>query len=258
MSADRYLDREGARLRWRVDGPGGQGGPAIALLHGWALDLGYWDAVTPLLARQFAVLRFDRRGFGLSEGLPDIHRNVDDLLAVLDAAAVDRAAVLGMSQGARLAIHFTLHHPGRVAALLLDGAPALDAESDLPLALYRRRLETGGPPALQAEILRHPLMQLQRDDPAARELLRATVSRYRGLDLVNPVARGRPPDLRAIAAPALVINGSLDSPERREAGRKLRDTIPAATLVELPGAGHLAALDDPQAYVEAVRSFIAR
>lgn len=250
---DRFLDHDGARLRWRIQGEG----PAIMLLHGWAMDLGYWDIIAPLLAQKFTVLRFDRRGFGLSEGPPDNLRNVDDLLRVLDAAGIGRASVLGMSQGARLAIHFTLHHPGRVTALLLDGAPALEAESEIPIDLYRKRLEKQGLAALQSEILRHPLMQLQHDNPAAQRVLRDTVSRYRGLDLIHPVTRGRPPDMQNIPVPALIINGSLDSPERRRSGQALSDAIPNARRVELAQAGHLAALDEPQQYAQVVREFLA-
>src|SRR5262245_57088497 len=56
---DRYLPVNGARLRWRLEGAG----PALVLLHGWALDLAYWEPVIAPLARDFTVLRFDRRGF---------------------------------------------------------------------------------------------------------------------------------------------------------------------------------------------------
>ncbi len=248
---DRYLERDGARLRWRLEGSG----PAIALLHGWALDLEYWDPLAALLAPRFTMLRFDRCGFGRSEGQPDIHRNVDDLLALLQAAAIDRAILLGMSQGARLAIHFALRHPQRVRALLLDGAPALETESELSLAEYRRLLETRGRAALQAGIMQHPLMQLQTDDADARQLLASIVARYAGHDLLRPVARGGAPDLGAIAVPTLILNGSLDSPARREAGRMLQAAIPGALQVELPGAGHLAQLDDPAAYADAVSAF---
>ena len=60
------------------------------------------------------------------------------------------------------------------------------------------------------------------------------------------------PDLRAIRQPTLVINGSQDSDARLAAGRKLAEAIPRAVRQELPGAGHLAALDNPQAWVDAV------
>lgn len=250
-AADQYLERAGARLRWRLAGVG----PAVALLHGWALDQTYWDPVAALLSREFTVLRFDRCGFGLSEGQPDIHRNVDDLAALLDAAAIQRVVLVGMSQGARLAIHFALQLPARVRGLLLDGAPALEAESELPLEHYRRLLDAQGLAALQADILRHPLMQLATHDIAARTLLARSVANYRGLDLHQQAPHRRRPDLGAIAAPALVLNGALDSPARRAAGRELKDAIPGARQLELAGAGHLAALDDPAGYAVAVTSF---
>jgi hypothetical protein len=132
---DQYLEVNGARLRWRLAGQG----PALVLLHGWPLDLEYWNPLCTLLTDQFTVLRFDRRGFGLSTGQPDIHRNVDDLCAVMDAAAVARAVLVGMSQGARLSLHFAIRHPQRTRALVLEGAPAVEAESEVPLARCARR-----------------------------------------------------------------------------------------------------------------------
>jgi 3-oxoadipate enol-lactonase len=251
QGADRYLATGGSRLRWRLEGSG----PAIALLHGWALDLEYWDPLATRLAPQFTLLRFDRRGFGLSPGVPDIDSNVGDLLALLDAAAIDCAALLGMSQGARLAIHFAIAHPARTRALLLDGAPALEAEPDLPLASYRTLLETAGPAALNAQILRHPLMQLHTRERAMHQLLADTVGRYVGNDLLHPVGRRSTPDLDAITAHTLIMNGSQDSPERRAAGQALQAAIHNAQRVELPNAGHLAMLDNPATYARVVSDF---
>lgn len=247
---DRMLERDGACLRWRIEGTG----PALVLLHGWALDLAYFDPAIALLAPQFTLLRFDRRGFGLSTGLPDIHCNVDDLRAVLDAAQVERAVLLGMSQGARLALHFAHRLPARVRALVLDGAPAVDAEPELPLAQFRRRLESGGIAALRADLLAHPLMQL-REGLARRQLLHDMLSRYRGLDLVHPVRRAPAPDLAAIRAPTLVMHGRHDSAARKDAARALGTEIPGARRTELHHGGHLALLDDPAGYCAAVSAF---
>jgi pimeloyl-ACP methyl ester carboxylesterase len=247
---DRTLERDGARLRWRIEGSG----PPLVLLHGWPLDLAYFEPAIPLLAPHFTLLRFDRRGFGLSTGLPDIHRNVDDLRAVLDAAGIDRPVLLGMSQGARLALHFAHRLPARVRALVLDGAPAVDAEPELPLAQFRRRLEAGGIAALRAAILAHPFMQL-RDPPGHRDLLRDILHRYAGLDLLHPVHRAGAPDLAAIRVPTLVLNGAHDSAARLDAGRTLCRAIPGARRVELKDAGHLALLDDPAGYAAAVHAF---
>ncbi len=250
-AADQFLERDGARLRWRLAGTG----PALVLLHGWALDLEYWETVATRLMSHFTVLRFDRSGFGLSAGPADIHRNVDDLAALLQAAGIGRAVLIGMSQGARLAIHFALRYPDRTRGLLLDGAPALEAESELPLAAYRHELESAGPAAMQAQVLRHPLMQLATGDAAAHALLAGIVARYRGNDLQQPIARRRAPELGAIASPVLILNGQLDSPARLAAGRGLQAAIPGAQRVELRNAGHLAALDDPAGYAAAIATF---
>lgn len=226
------------------------------LLHGWALDLESWDLVVPRLAAHFTVLRFDRCGFGLSTGRPDIHRNVADLCAVMDAAEVSTAAVLGMSQGARFAIHFALQCAARARALLLDGAPFIEAESELPLEEYRLALQQQGADELRRRVLTHPLMQLHTRDPSARTTLHRSVDHYRGLDLLLPSVRAMTPDLQEISCPSLVINGRLDSPMRREAGAQLQSAIAGAIRVEIADAGHLAMLDRPDAYSEAVTGFL--
>ncbi len=88
-------------------------------------------------------------------------------------------------------------------------------------------------------------MRLQTTDPAATDLLARVVARYGGRDLQHPARRRRQPDLANIAVPVLVLNGSEDSAERREAGRSLQAAIPAARQTLLPNAGHLAMLDNP-------------
>lgn len=248
---DRFLQRDGARLRWRLDGRG----PALVLLHGWALDLDYWNPAVALLAPHFTLLRFDRRGFGLSQGMPDPQRDIADLAAVMDAAGVQCAALLGMSQGARLALRFAKTFEARVHALVLDGAPALDAEPELPMDEFRQLLQDEGTAALQAAIGRHALMKLHRGQTASRTLLETILRRYRGLDLIHPAEASTQSDMAAIQAPVLIISGSHDTLERRQAAAALQATLPAARQVHLRDAGHLALLDDPGAYAQAVIDF---
>lgn len=248
---DRFLPREDARLRWRIDGTG----PTLVLLHGWALDLDYWRPAVPLLAPHFTLLRFDRRGFGLSGGMPDPAMDVADLTAVMQTAGVQRATLVGMSQGARLALRFAHALPGKVRALVLDGAPALEAEPELPLDELRRLLQSGGRAALHAAIRAHPLMRLARDDEANRQLLDAILARYHGLDLLHPPRALPQADVTAIAAPALLLHGSDDTAGRRQAAAALQSALPQARRIELRDAGHLALLDDPAGYARAVTDF---
>jgi 3-oxoadipate enol-lactonase len=252
---DRFIECDGVRLRWRLEGSG----PAIALLHGWALDLQYWDPAIELLAPHFTVLRFDRRGFGLSGGMPDNQRNAADLHALLDMAGIQRVVLLGMSQGARLAIQYALLHPARARALVLDGAPSTEStEPELPMAEYRALLQAQGEAALRQRILQHPLMRLQVRHPATEQLLAGILGHYRGLDLLQPAARRKAIDPATIQVPALIINGQFDSPARRDVGQRLQQAMPAAQRVELPDAGHLALLDNPHTYTQAVIDFYRR
>jgi len=98
-------------------------GPPIVLLHAGVADLRAWDRVVPLLvAAGYRVIRYDARGFGASttEDVEFSHRA--DLIAVLDAYGVERAALVGNSRGGMAAIDTAIEYPERVAALVAVAA----------------------------------------------------------------------------------------------------------------------------------------
>src|SRR5262245_18547849 len=99
-SEDQYLEADGAQLRFRDEG---EGSPVV-LIHGWALDLDMWTPPFAALKNAFRVIAYDRRGFGLSYGLPMLAQDPVDLEHLLDARGIERAALVGMSQGARVAL----------------------------------------------------------------------------------------------------------------------------------------------------------
>lgn len=261
---DRTLECGDATIRYRADGDG----PAVVLLHGWTLDLEVWESQAAALARTLRVVRYDRRGFGGSGGSPDPARDTDDLAALLDRLGIAQATLVGMSQGARVALAFALRRPERVAALVLDGPPDCfgggepDADGDRLLAPFRELAREKGVDAFRAAWRAHPLMQLRREDAAARALLDRMVARYPGTDLLEPAARGAPSiELKALARlamPVLIMNGEFESPARRRTGERLHEALPNAEHVLLPDAGHLANLDNPVAYNGALGNFLRR
>lgn len=264
MSADQYFDHRDVRLRYRDEGAGS----ALVFLHGWTLDLDSCQPQADELSRSFRIIRLDRRGFGFSSGSPSIDDDVADLLALVDHLQLDKLTLVGVSQGARVAISFAIWNAPRLAALVLDGSPDPTLASmggvakELPLAHYRELTRTAGLEAFRREWLDHPFMQIHTNDPDTRELLKRIVNRYPGRDLLDwstqrdePIAAEA---LRSIRTPTLVLNGALDTERRRQVGDLLAGRLPAADRQLVPNGGHLANLDAPQVYNEIIRQFLVR
>jgi len=256
---DQYLTVAGARLRFRDEGAG----PAVMLLHGWTLDLEMWDLQVDGLLQEFRLIRFDRRGHGLSNGTPTPRQDVADVDALCRHLGLSRVALIGMSQGARIAFAFASSAPERVDALVLDGPPSLDrlpADDDVPLEHFRAIVRMHGMEAFRREWLRHPLTQLRTADPRVRAHLAAMIARFAGNELASSTPAWDIPALPALPAslnPAtLVLTGELDLPSRVQSADSLKAALPGAGRAVIAHARHLPNLDQPEAYNEVCRGFL--
>jgi pimeloyl-ACP methyl ester carboxylesterase len=115
-----FVAVEGGTLWTEECGSGGRA--TLVLVHDGVVHSAVWDDVWPAFCREFRVVRYDRRGYGRSPAATTWHSETDDLLAVLDAHHIDRAALVASSHGGELAIDFTLRAPERVSTLVLIGA----------------------------------------------------------------------------------------------------------------------------------------
>jgi 3-oxoadipate enol-lactonase len=257
---DQYLMVPGARLRFRDEGAG----PAVILLHGWTLDLEMWDPQVARLRHAFRLVRLDRRGHGFSSGTPSPQRDVTDVAALCSHLGLSRVALLGMSQGARVALAFTGAAFVRVDAVILDGPPSFElapSDEDVPLGHLRALVRTQGLEAFRREWLRHPLTQLHTTDPRVRAQLTAMIARFAGSEL-----GGSSPEQEASPAPALpaslnaatlVLSGALDLPGRVQSADRLSVRLHAERAV-IAGAGHLPNLVRPDEYSEICGAFLGR
>ena len=261
---DEHFESADARLRLCDSGAGA----AVVLIHGWTLDLDAWAPQAAALVSSFRVIRYDRRGFGFSEGIPGRAADHADLGRLLDQLRLEEATLVGHSQGARVALAFALARPERVTALVLDGPPdeTGDADTagdeDFSIAEYRRLVAEQGVDAFRRAWRSHPLMRLHTGDAAARGLSARVLDRYPARDL-RWAADAPPPPAGAAALarlqkPVLVINGEFDTPVRRRAGKALAHALPLGERAVVPGAGHLPNLDAPRAYNEALQTFLHR
>jgi pimeloyl-ACP methyl ester carboxylesterase len=231
----------------------------------------------PLLARYLSrltrfsrLIMFDKRGTGLSDRvprneLPSLEERMDDVLAVLEAAGSERAAVMGHSEGGSLALLYAATYPDRVAALVTTGIFAKRRWSpDYPWAekpeereRYIEGLEehwgsdsdieriapsAARDPAFAGRLATYFRQSASPGDAAA--LLRMNTD----IDV-----RGVLPTIRV---PTLILHRTGDLDSNVEEGRWIASQIPGAKFVELPGDDHLPWVGDQDSVLDEVERFL--
>ncbi len=238
-------------------------GEAVVFIHAFSLDRRMWEPQVVAFDGRFRVIRYDLRGHGKSVPPTEPYTGYDDLRALLDTLSVPRATLVGLSAGAELAINFAIAYPDRTARLVL-AASGLGGYRAPPLPWARPVFEAAAAgDAERAAMLwaDTPIMAL-RSNSDATEKVRAMVMdnarlwTYRRTE--QPLSPPAVTRLAEVRCPVLIIVGDADLPHIKEIARVLADGIAGATLVALPGAGHIANLDTPGMFNEAVAAFLSR
>ena len=238
-------------------------------MHGLAYDRHGWGPLPGLLADDFRVVLVDNRGVGESDA-PDGPYSVplltDDVVAVLDAAGIERAHVFGVSLGGFIAQELALSHPERVHRLVLcSTSPGGVRAFPMPergLDAFRRF------PAMDREAGLRLMVENSLGDHALRERpeLVEEVYAYR-LERAPSVsawqaqfAASRVFDaydrVRRIAAPTLVIHASMDTVIDCRNGELLAELIPGARIERIADRGHLVMWQEGEALARLVREFL--
>lgn len=238
--------------------------PAVVMVHGAALDHSVWQWQSRYLAHHgFSVLAVDLPGHGRSPGAPraSVEALADWLAALLDAAGLARAALVGHSLGGLVALETAVRHPERVSRLALLGvsAPMPVGEPFLTAAI------DDSPAAfdMQAVWSHSRNGQLAASPVPGITLLgasrRLTGRSRRGLQATGLAAcHAWKPAREAIGrlqVPTLVVAGRRDQMTPAKAVRELAAEIPGARLVELP-AGHTMMSEAPRETLAALRGFL--
>lgn len=250
VSASGYAEVNGTRLYYDVSGDG----PPLVLVHGRGLDRRMWDDQLAPLAERFRVIRYDVRAHGRS-ALPGEtpFRHADDLRALLDRLGVERADVVGLSMGGRIAVEFALLYPAMTDRLvLLDASLDGFAFGDAWNASFDAIAATGrsdGPAAANEQWLAHDLFAPARAS-ACRERLEKIARDSPGWIWAHssPLIPFAPPAIERlgeIRSPTLVIVGEHDLPDFHRVADALAAGIPAARKVVVPGAGHMSNMERP-------------
>lgn len=236
-------------LHYRLDGP--ERGEPLVLAPSLGTTTRLWEPQVRTLARRYRVLRFDLPGHGGSKPIPA--STIEDLaglvLRVAEAAGMESFHYAGVSIGGAIGATLAVRHPARLKSLALvcssahfgdpagwhERAALVRAEGTAPLVEGAAGRWFAGPPEQAL------LDDLAAADPAAYAACCDALAAY---DLRA--------ELAAISVPTLVVAGREDPATPPAHARELADGIPGATLVELPGAAHLATIDQPDRVTRAL------
>jgi len=254
------IDADGCNIHVEVEGP--ERAPVLMLSNSLGTDLSMWDDQAAAFTRHFRLLRYDRRGHGKS-GVPQgpyaMERFGRDVLAVLDALDIERVNWCGLSMGGMVGQWLGANAPSRIDKLILSNTACYYEDKKL-WADRIRFARTNGIPAVAAATMER---WFTRD---FRERAPETIARMTAMFVKTDIEGYlgcceaiRDMDHRdllpKIAAPTLVIAGRRDPATPLEANAYIRDRIPGAKLTVVETA-HLANIEEPEAYTDAVLEFL--
>jgi 3-oxoadipate enol-lactonase len=249
-----HLDVNGAQLWVEAEGAG----PAVLFIHGGLGDLRLWAPEAGALSDRFRCIRFDLRFYGRSTGPGVEFSAIDDVLGLLDALGVERAALVGLSLGGALALDVAVTHPERAWAV----AHVAGGLSGLPLEVYTEEQETAYEAAVEAGELDEAMdvdfavWAPLGGDETLRELWRATPdvlgAPEGATEAPRPATHVR---LAEIQAPTLVVVATHDPPGLQAVDRRVAGEVPGARLVEVD-SDHYLTLREPEQVTELLREFL--
>jgi pimeloyl-ACP methyl ester carboxylesterase len=245
------------------DRGGGSGSLPVVLLHPFPFQRTFWTGTAQALSARRRVIALDARGFGESPA-PDAPLSIadaaDDLAALLDALAVPRAALVGMSMGGYTALAFAARHRDRLAALVLADTRAA---ADAPAARAGRAdavalIGSAGVTAyLEASL---PRLLRPGAPPALVTQMRAWAeTRARSLVAGIEALRDRPDrtsELAAIACPTLVVAGADEQVVPPSEMQAMAAAIRGARFAAIAETGHLASVEAPGPFAAALAGFL--
>jgi len=254
----RYVDAGGERIAYIDVGSG----PTLVLLHSLGTSTALWDDVLPKLVSRYRVIAIDARGHGQSTNLGGVHADAiaQDVMAVVDFAGIDRFALLGISMGGLSAIRVAAKLGHRVAALVLSSTYASVAgpAAEKRLAMTEKMLQKLPMHVFARAYVEQTL--LKQTPYARREKLAqqiAMVSSETYIETLRTICRDDVSSLLTrVVAPTAVLNALYDASVPRTESNRLTAGIRGAIERTLPGVAHLACVDAPNVYVEAVLEFL--
>jgi 3-oxoadipate enol-lactonase len=239
--------------------------PVLVMANSLGTTLRMWDEGAPALRERFRLLRYDHRGHGGSPVPPGLYTIEDlgrDALALLDGLGIERFSWCGLSIGGMVGMWLASEAPERVEGLVLCCTSALLGPRELWDERIRVARKEGMDALVDSVVVRWFTPEFFSAHP---ETVENAAAMLRGTDsegYAGCCAAIRDMDLRdrlgQIRAPTLVISAAEDPATPPEHGELIRDSIPGAGFEVIPGASHLANIEQPEVVTRAILDHLAR
>lgn len=264
---------DGVRLWYETAGAGS----AVVFVHEFGGNHLSWEPQMTAFARRHRCVTFAARGYPPSDVPEDVSaygqaRAADDILAVLDAAGLAAAHLVGLSMGGFAVLHAAIRHPGRVLSAVAAGTGygAEKAHEDY-FRSVSEKVACGFEALGSAEFsktyaLGPSRVQFQNKDPRGWQAFadrlathdaRGAANTMRGVQARRPSLYDLEAELKGLQTPVLVMTGDEDD-HCLQPGLYLKRTIPRCGLAVLPKSGHTLNLEEPELFNRLVADFIAQ
>lgn len=262
-----YLQVHGGKLYYEIAGEG----PPVVLIHAGFLDSRMWNDQFQLFAKSAKVIRYDARGYGRSSRPNEEYSDAEDLLALLKHLKIDRANILGISNGGRIAFDFVSVHPAMVNSLILV-SPGIHGYKAGPVEekewAEEDRILTRPQELAISENRIDDAVKMDLDFWASAQEGKSK-SRIREIAVANSHIHKNPPyklqkspeppaftGLNQIRIPTILITGDRDGKLEQTMTKKLHELIPGSKLSLIKGADHIANMSRPEEFNAIVSSFL--
>ena len=252
----------GISVNYTLDGPASA--PVVTLSHSLAADLAMWDPQMKALTAKYRVLRYDTRGHGGTDapaGAYTLEQLAEDARALLQTLWITKTHWIGLSMGGVYGLFTALKYPGLFASMVLaDTSPRLAPEGIQAFKDRVAAVRAGGMEAMVEPTLKRWFKDsFHAKEPALMkrvgEWIRTTpaegyIGTSAAIPTIDVTAR-----LGEIAIPCLALVGADDVAMPPAFSRILAGKIPDCRYAEIPDAGHISNIEQPEAFNQAVEGF---
>jgi pimeloyl-ACP methyl ester carboxylesterase len=263
---------DGTELYFEITGTG----TPIVFVHEFGGNYWSWEPQIQWLGRRYCCVTFAARGYPPSQ-IPSRMESygqaqaADDIIAVMDAAEIERAHLVGLSMGGFAALHAGLRHPKRVRSIIAAGVgygaePEHDAYFKQVSEQVAQQFETLGAAVFaQTYAEGASRVQFQRKDPRGWRQFAERLAQHDSIGAANTMrgVQARRPSLYALKAdfaamdiPVLVLAGDEDD-HCLQPGIFLKRTLPRCGLAILPKSGHTLNLEEPALFNQLLGEFLS-